>query len=166
MSGEDARLYKTHWATQGQAISIRQSVKCHQMFINLRVAPVNVHQTRRLIYLDQMLLLRLMVEWSYELCVLYLSTLLFIRLSDAALIKLINDGITADKRRGGVLVRNDWNLSGIVLMAFHLSDCFQASGPPVQNEPVDLSVRVVAPVAAQVIVNGGKSIGIALSWYD
>lgn len=103
---------------------------------------------------------------SYELCVLYPSTRLFIRLSDAALIKLINDGINADKRRGGVLVKNDWNLSGIVLMAFHLSDCFQASGPPVQNEPVDLSVRVVAPVAAQVIVNGGKSIGITLSWYD
>lgn len=47
-----------------------------------------------------------------------------------------------------------------ILMAFHIC-CSQAAGPPVQNEPVDLSVRAVAPAAveaAQVIVNGGKSI--------
>lgn len=47
-------------------------------------------------------------------------------------------------------------------MAFHFIYRQQAAGPPVQNEPVDLSVRSVAPaaaeVAAQVIGNGGKLI--------
>lgn len=41
-------------------------------------------------------------------------------------------------------------------MAFYLILFSQAEGPPVQIEPVDLSVRSVAPAAAA--ANGGKSI--------